>query len=181
MFKTSALFKKTFLALIVLAIGLAALPGRGVSAAGLKEPAITHPDNSRLEKVWAREQNIFQREGNRLSNAGAFFAKVQSLINKANTKGWDTSAVQAALNALTAVIPDVQAAHDPGTAIIAAHAGFDASGKVNDRTSAIATVKSLAQVLKNTRTAMNGTGKALHDAIKAFRAAHPHPETKPAK
>jgi hypothetical protein len=29
------------------------------------------------------------------------------------------------------------------------------------------------------RTAMNGTGKTLHEAIKAFRAANPRPEKTP--
>ncbi len=137
------------------------------------------PDNSRLEKVWAREQAIYQREGNRLANASNFIARVQTLIDKANQKGWDTSSVQAALNALSAVIPAVQAAHDPGAAIIASHAGFDANGKVTDRTTAIATAKSLAQVLKDTRIAMNGTGKALRAAIRAFRDAHPRPTPHP--
>jgi hypothetical protein len=105
---------------------------------------------------------------------------VQTLIDKASAKGFDTSAIQAALNALSAVIPAVQVAHAPGAAIITSHAGFDATGKVTDRTTAIATAKSLAQVLKDTRTAMNGTWKALHEAVKALRQAHPKPATTPA-
>ncbi len=86
-----------------------------------------------------RQQATYQIQGNRLSDASAFIARVQALIDKANAKGWDTSGIQAALNALSAVIPAVQAAHAPGAAIIASHAGFDASGKVTDRTTAIAT------------------------------------------
>lgn len=105
---------------------------------------------------------------------------MQALIDKATAKGWDTSGIQAALDALSAVIPAVQAAHDPGAAIIATHAGFDATGKVIDRTTAVATVKSLAQVLKATRSAMDGTLKALHEAVKAFRQSHPHSATTPA-
>ena len=56
---------------------------------------------------------------------------------------------------------------------------IDATGKVTDRTTAIATTKSLAQVLKDTRTAMNGTWKALREAVQAFRQAHPRPATTP--
>ena len=82
--------------------------------------------------------------------------------------------MQTALNAFTSVIPAAQTAHAQGAVIISSHNGFDSSGKVTDRTTAIETVKALAQVLKDTRTAMNGTGKALHEAAKAFRDAH-HP------
>jgi len=178
-------FKKFALVALVLSIGLAALPAASASAAGLQDqptPPANQPangvvpvparDNSRLERIWVRGQTAYLRQGERLANASNFITKVQTLIDKANQKGWDTSAVQVALNTLAAVIPAVQAAHDPGAAIIANHAGFDAYGKVIDRTSAIETVKALSQVLKDTRTAMNGTGQALREAVKAFRDAH---------
>ena len=180
MFKISSLIKKFSMAALVLAIALAAFPFAGASAAGLNGQANAQPDNTRLENLWARQQATYQRQSDRLANASTFIAKVQTLIDKASAKGWDTSSVQAALNALSAVIPAVQAAHAPGAAIIATHAGFDASGTVTDRTTAIATVKSLAQVFRDTRTAMDGTLKALHEAVKAFRQAHPHPATTPA-
>ena len=177
MSKFTVYFKKIALAVLVFAIGLAAIPAVGASAAGLPSPS-TPPANqtgtSGLEQAWSRVQATYQREGARLGKANEFIGKVQSLIDKASQKGWDTSAVQAALDALTAVIPAAQTAHDPGAAIISSHTGFDASGKVTDVTTAIETVKALAQVLKDTRTAMNGTGKALHEAVKAFRDAH-HP------
>ena len=179
MFKITALFKKIALAVLVLALGLAVFPLTGASAASLNSQTYAQPNNTRLENIWVREQAVYQRQTNNLANATTFIARVQTLIDKANGKGFDTSAIQAALNALSAVIPAVQAAHDPGAAIIASHAGFDTAGKVTDRTTAIATAKSLAQVLKDTRTAMNGTLKALRDAAKAFRQAHPHPATTP--
>jgi len=177
--KMTALFKKFALAALLLAVALAAFPFAGASAAGLNVTPNAQPDNTRLENLWASQQARYQRQSDRLAKASTFIATVQTLINKANAKGWDTSAVQVALNALSAVIPAVQAAHDPGTAIIASHAGFDAAGKVTDRATAIATVKSLAQVFEDTRTAMNGTWKALREAVQAFRQAHPRPATTP--
>ena len=176
MYKFIPFIKKFALAALVLAIGLAVLPATGASAAGLQDPT-TPPTTQaanfpRVELAWARAQNVYQREGDRLDKADVFIAKAQSLINKATQKGWDTSAVQAALNAFAAAIPAAQAAHDSGAAIIASHNGFDANGKVTDRTAAIATVKALVQVLKDTRAGMNGTGQALREAIKAFRDAH---------
>jgi hypothetical protein len=181
MLKLSALFKKIIPVVLVLAIASATFPLAGASAAGLTGQAVVQPDNTRLENIWVREQARYQIESNRLANASTFISKVQSLLDKATAKGWNVSSVQAALDALSAVIPAVQAAHDPGAAIIASHAGFDASGKVTDRTTAIATVKALAKVLKDTRTAMNGTLKSLHIAVKTFRQAHPHTARKDSK
>ena len=177
MSKFTAHFKKITLAVLVFAIGLAAIPAVGASAAGLPShstPPANQPGTSGLEQAWALLQASYQREGARLGKANVFIGKVQSLIDKASQKGWDTSAVQAALDAFTAVIPAAQTAHDPGAAIISSHNGFDASGKVTDGATAIKTGKALAQVLKDTRTAMNSTGKALHEAVQAFRDAH-HP------
>ncbi|MGB8213676.1 MAG: hypothetical protein WCE68_08985 [Anaerolineales bacterium] len=176
MTKVTALFKKITLAVLLLSMGLAAFPLTGAAAAGPTTP----PNNTRLETRWARQQATYQRQDKWLTVASTVIARVQTMIDKANAKGWDTSAVQAALNALSAVIPAVQAAHAPGAAIITSHAGFDANGLVTDRGTAIATAKSLAQVLKNTRTAMNGTLKAVHAAVKAFREAHPRRTTTPA-
>ena len=177
MSKFTAHFKKITLAVLVFAIGLAAIPAVGASAAGLPSqstPPANQPGTSGLEQAWARLQASYQREGARLGKANVFIGKVQSLIDKASQKGWDTSAVQVALNAFTAVIPAAQTAHDPGAAVISSHSGFDGSGKVTDRSAAIESVKALVQVLKDTRTAMNGTGKALREAVKTFREAH-HP------
>jgi hypothetical protein len=168
--------KKTVLAALVLAAGLAAIPSSAASAAGFQDelpPSENKPVNTeRLERIWAREQALYQRHTNRLAKAGEFISRAQSLIDKAAGKGWDTSAVQAALDAFAAVIPAAQAAHDPGQAIITAHAGFDPNGAVTDRAAAVETVRALGQVLKNTRLAMNGTGQALRAAVRAFRNAH---------
>ncbi len=175
MFTLSSFLKKAFLAALVLAIGAAAILPAGASAAALNDdpiPPAAKADNIRLENTWARLQAIYQREGNRLAMADEFIAKVQALIDRANQKGWDTSLVQEALNAFASVIPAAQAAHDRGEAIIANHEGFNPVGKVIDRAEAINTVRSLAQVLKDTRAAMNGTGRALREAIRDFRQAH---------
>jgi len=172
MSKLIPFFKKFALVALVLAIGLAALPASSASAAGLQDETALPASNARLERIWARAQAAYQRQDDRLAKADEFFTKAQSLIDKANQKGWDTSAVQAALDALAAVIPAVKAAHDPGAAIIASHNGFSADGKVTDRAAAIETTKALVQVLKNTYTAMNGTGRALREAVRAFRDAH---------
>ena len=204
MSKLTPFFKKFTLAAMLLAIGLAALPVAGTSAAGLQDQTTlpanwavlvladppksclfsqilssTRRDNLRLEQIWACTQAAYQRQGDRLAKADDFISRVQFLIDKANQNGWETSAIQAALDAFVAVIPAAQAVHDLGAAILASHNGFDANGKVIDRAAAIGTAKALRQVLKDTHTAMNGTGQVLREAVKAFRDAH-RPDQPPA-
>ncbi len=160
--------------------GVVPVPGRGgvvpvpayhIVPAGYPESR-TGRDNKRLEQIWARAQTAYLRQSDRLAKADEFITNAYSLIDKANQKGWDTSVVQVTLNAFTAIIPTAQAAHNPGAAIIASHNGFNADGKVTDRAVAVETVKALGQVLKDTRLAMNRTGQALREAVKAFRNAH---------
>lgn len=174
--KLASFFKKFVLAIVVLAVGLVALPASGVFAAGLPDettpPATLPAGNLRLELVWSHAKTVYQRQGYLLSLTDDFIARAQILIDRANNKGWDTTAVQTALDAFNSVIPAAKAAHFPGAAIIASHNGFDAQGRVTDRTAAMVTAKSLVQVLKDTRATMNGTGRALREAIKAFRDAH---------
>jgi hypothetical protein len=174
--KLISIFKKIVLAIVVLAVGLVALPASGVFAAALPgettPPATLPAGNLRLELVWAHAQTVYQRQGYLLSLADDFIARAQILIDRANSKGWDTSAVQTALDAFNSVIPAARSAHFPGAAIITGHNGFNAAGRVTDRTAAIETAKSLVQVLKDTRAAMNGTGRALRAVIKAFRDSH---------
>jgi hypothetical protein len=175
MSKFLSALQKPLLILLILVTGLLAFPTAGALAAGpdsVGNPPTGQPDPSRLENAWARQQQVFQRQGDRLSRAGELISKVQALIDKANGKGWDTSAVQAALTAFQSAVQDAQTVHAGGTSLIAAHAGFDANGKVTDRTQAIATVKALHQVILDTRAALNGTGRALIQALKDLRLAH---------
>ena len=135
-------------------------------------PTSTQPAGTRLQIAWGHVQKVYQRQGDMLTKAASLVTKVQALDDKANGKGWDTSAVQAALTAFQSAIQNAQSIHAGGASLISAHAGFDASGNVLDKTQAKATVLSLHQVNQNIRSAMNGTGKALCAAIKALRQAH---------
>ncbi len=174
--KITQLFKKFALVFLVLVVVMAAFPLADASAAGLNEepaPTASGPVNFRLEQAWHRQQQVYQRQERLLDEADNFIQRINNLIDRAEEKGWDTSAVQVALDDFTTAIPDAQNAHDKGAAIIASHAGFSANGRVVDRTQAIETVKALAQVMKDSRTAMDGTAQALHEALRDFRQAHP--------
>ncbi len=167
----TSMFKKFSLLVLFLALGLAALPVVPAAAAGIqtdKEP----PSYERLEAGWERLQEAYARQGERLDKADDMVARIQGLIDQATARGYDVSAVQAALDAFNAALPAAAAVHERGAAIIASHEGFNPGGKVTDPTLALETIRSLAQVLKDTHAAMDNTGQALRAAIQAFREAH---------
>jgi hypothetical protein len=172
----TVLLKKMFVLTLILGIGLAAVPTTTVSATGLNDQDNPLSDHlvvdALLEKVWAREQAIYQRQDDRLAKADDFFAKVQSGIDKVTAKGYDASGIQATLDALEAAARTAKPIHKNATSLIATHAGFDATGKVNDRAQARETVKLLGQSLKDYRSTVGDPFKALRESIKAFREAH---------
>jgi hypothetical protein len=174
-------FKKTILLALVAALGLASLPFVSVSAMGTDDP--TPPQgqvtDEKLEQVWARQQRIYEKIGKGFDRADAFTSRVQGLIDRAKENGKDVSAVQAALDAFEAAIKEAHPVYEGGKGIINSHQGFDANGKVSDPEKAKETVKSMHDKLQEIKAAMHGTGKALREAIKAYREANPRPTKSP--
>jgi len=173
------LFKKTILFALVAALAVASLSFVSVAAQGANDP--TPPpagqvSNEKLEQAWARQLKAYERMG----KAEEFVAKVQKLLDRATANGKDVSAIQSALDAFEAALKDAKPIYESAKGIINSHQGFDANGKVNDPAKAKETIKAMHEKMQEIRTAMNGTGKALHEAIKAFREANPHPEKTPA-
>lgn len=177
------LFKKTLLIALVAALMVASLPLASVSAAGLDDPHPPQPQgqvpNERLERVWARQLRLYEKIGNGFDKSDAFVERVQTLIDKAGANGKDVSAVQAALDAFEKANKDAHPVYESGKGIVNSHQGFDSNGKVTDPEKAKETVKAMGDKLKEIKDAMGGTGKALHEALKAFREANPRPEKLP--
>jgi hypothetical protein len=177
------MFKKTMLLALVAALTVASLPFASVSALGVDDPKPPKPDgqvtNEKLEQVWARQQSAYAKIGKGFDRDDEFTGKVQKLIDRAKENGKDVSAVQAALTAFEAAIKQAHPVYESGKGIINSHQGFDASGKVTDPEKARETVRAMGEKLKEIKAAMNGTGKALHEALKAFREANPRPAKTP--
>jgi len=179
MFNKPSIFKKLVITILLLGVGLLALPTTNALAAEPPgQPEI--PSNlvvtpARLERTWTRLQRSYERQDERLAKSADFIGRVETLIEKANNKGWDTSEVQAALDAFVQALPAAAQAHEPGAAIIASHAGFDDNGMVIDRQAAFETTKSLRQVLMDTRSAMDGTSEELRHAIRDLFEAYGEP------
>jgi hypothetical protein len=164
---------KTLSIACIMGMALAAVPTGGALAAGEYDegspPVPGIGSHERLERAWLRLKEVYGHQADRLSRASEVIEKVQLLIAKAEEKGLDSSLVQAALEAFTAHIPRAQEIHTQGSAILAAHAGFDGSGEVTDPAAARETVSNLAQVVKDAHDAMEGTGISLREAIRALR------------
>ena len=169
-------FKKTLLLALVVAVGVASLTVLGVSAAGLNDPQPQQQiTNERLEKIWARQLVAY----NRMGKTDQFIERVQKLIDRASANGKDVSAVQTALDAFAEAWKDANPIYQSMTGIVNSHPGFDENGKVTDTEKAQETVKSMRETMQEIRSILDGSGKALRDAIQAFREANPRPERTP--
>ena len=169
------LFRKTTLLALVAALAAASLPLASVLAAGAEDPSVPpigELTNERLEKIWARQLRTYEK----LGKAEDVIEKAQALIDRASANGKDVSAVQAALDAFEEAIKDAKPIYESANGIVNSHQGFDADGKVTDPEKAKDTIQQMGEKLKEIREAMAGTGKALHEAIRAFREANPRPE-----
>ncbi len=170
-------FRKMILSVLVAMLALAALPVTNVFAQA-ENPPVREPSTEQLEKAWAHQLKVYERLGKVFEEGDAHFAKAQELIDKATAKGRDASAVQAALNAFSAAVGRSESIYNEVDVLITTHAGFDANGKVTDAAQAQTTLQAVRAKLQELRTSMDGTGKTLRAAIKAFREAN-KPVNKP--
>ena len=127
---------------------------------------------TRLEQVYAREQNWLMKQGAQLTKANQVVTKVQDRINALQAKGKNVSALQTALDAFKASLATAQSDHDNAAAILATHAGFDSNGKVIDRTLALQTVRSAGKDLRACHRTLAEALKDLHGAILKWREAN---------
>ena len=167
--------KKILITVLVVAFGLGPVPVASVYALGVADPGNPPAANQagdRLPKIWARERAVYNRLGKFLKNADGRLTRAQELIDKASANGRDVSAIQAALDAFTEAVRKVRPTYDAAGGIVSAHQGFDANGNVIDQTRALQTVKDLGEDLKQIRQPLIESGKALREAVKAFRQAN---------
>ena len=164
-------FKKMILAVLAAALVFAVFPVTGVFAQGATPPAGTKPEltNAKLEKVWARQLKLYGRIDKTYTNGDAKLEKLQELIDKAAANGKDVTAVQSALDAFKIAVKNTKPIYESMKGIVNSHQGFDSNGKVTDFDKAKSTVQEMGAKLKEAKSSMGGTGKALMQAIKAFR------------
>jgi hypothetical protein len=175
--KFTLLIKKTVLVALVAALAFAALPVTNAYASGLSDPTDPPPDEARhsgerLERVWARLQRAYERQGRKLERADGMVEKFQGLIDRLEENGKDVTALQAALDVFEEALKDAHPIYESAKGILNSHKGFDEDGKVIDHEKALETVKDLGAKLKEVRQILGEPGRALREAIKAFRDAN---------
>jgi hypothetical protein len=163
--------KKTILAACVAVFIFAALPLTSAFAQDENPPG-GELTNAKLERAWARQLKFHERLGKRFENSDEHVSKVQEMIDKAAANGREVSALQAALDAFAAALNEARPAYESTQTIVDLHNGFDANGKVIDAEQAQATVQEMRAKLGEVKSLMNGTGRALREALKAFREAN---------
>lgn len=162
------IFQKVVLALSTAVLVFAAFPVTSAFAADDTPPAPTE----RLEKIWARQLQAYEKIGKAFADVDAHIAKFQDRIDKAAANGKDVTALQTALDAYETALKSAQPTYASIASIVNAHAGFDANGKVTDAEQAKSTVEQMRTKMQEIKSTMNGTFKALHEALKAFREAN---------
>jgi hypothetical protein len=180
-------FQRFILGALIAALVIVALPLASAYAAGVSDtvalPALSTPDptiaNARLELAFARQQVKVARIGAEIANFNLVSKDTQILIDKAKANGKDVIALQAAFDAFKVAFEKGNPIYEQADALARSHSGFDGNGNVTDVEKAKATVKSLAQSLKQYQDAVSGPFKALREALKAFRQANPRPTKTP--
>lgn len=182
--KTKSVLNKTILAVLVAALALASFPLTNAYAAAKYDPPQPplqdrQLSNERLERIWARELKAYERLGKLFDHNDGVVEKIQDLIDRASQNGKDVSAVQAALDAFEAALQDARPTYESLKGIVNSHQGFDDAGKVTDAEKAKETVREMGAKLKEIRDQMAGTGRALREAVRAFREANKPATTSP--
>lgn len=176
--------KKTVLIGSVAALTLAAAPWTSVQAAAGQDPSAPPAGgevrDGHLERAWARLQIAYDRQGRMLDRADRLIEKAQSLLDRAEENGKDVAALQAALDAFADAVKDAHPIYESAKGIINSHKGFDDEGKVTDSELAAQTVEEMAGKLQEIRELVGTPGKALREALKAFRESN-RPAEAPAR
>jgi hypothetical protein len=159
------IFNKMILVVLAAALVFAAFPMTSVFARG----ELTH---EKLEQVWARQLKNYEKIGKGFEDTDALIAKFQVRIDKATANGKDVTALQAALDAFASALKSGKPTYDSMSGIVNSHQGFDVNGKVTDAEKAMSTVKEMRTKMEELKSTMGGTGKALREALKAFREAN---------
>jgi hypothetical protein len=168
----TGIYKKVFLAVLTAALVFAAYPVPNVYAQDGNPPK-GELAPIRLEQVWARELKAYERLGRVFADIDHTVARLQARLDLAARNGRDVTRLQAALDAFESALTSTRPAYEGMSGLVSAHLGFASNGKVVDAAQARTTVREVGLKLDEIKSSMGGTGRALHEALKAFRAARP--------
>ncbi len=128
--------------------------------------------DERLAQAYTRTQSWLKEQTDNLGKANDAAVKAQTQIDTLKAKGKHTSTLEAALAAFKTQVVAAQTDHDKAVGILSTHAGFDAQGKVTDRTQARQTLTSARQSLEDAHLTLRQALLDLHVAIRDWRKAN---------
>jgi len=164
----TSLLKKVILVVLTAALVFAATPVSNAYAQDGNPPK-GELTPIRLEQVWARELQAYDRLGRAFEDIDQTVAKLQARLDLAAQNGRDVASLQAALDAFESALTSARPAYEEMSGLVSSHLGFDSNGKVVDALQARTTVREVGLKLDKIKSSMGGTGRALHKALKAIR------------
>jgi TolA-binding protein len=169
----------SLVAVLIVGVAAFAIPGGSAAAQSPTPQPNSVPQarinllNARLERMLRAEQATLERMTRHFDRLDRFITRVDTLIEKAKANGKDVSALEAALSDFQAKEGDARVVFNAASSLLAAHAGFDANGKVTDRAKARTTLDDAHAKFQDIRAIILDAARNLHDALKAWREANP--------
>ena len=130
------------------------------------------PTDALLSRRYKLDQAWLNGQATNLNKAADLVTAIQSLITEAQARSIDTTSLEAALAAYQSQLTTAGASHTSAANLLAAHAGFDANGKVTSRPAASQTVHSATQALKDAHGLLVSSTRSLLGAVIAFETTN---------
>lgn len=131
--------------------------------------ALPTPDNQLLENLLVRERLALSNQQTRLSLAHTVSDSTQEYIDKQKAMGKDTSSLESALSAFNQAITSTEANNSTAAQLLANPAGFDASGQVVDRQTALNTLRNAGYSLRQGHLTITQATINLRMAVRSYR------------
>ncbi len=134
-----------------------------------RTPRVAQQVDQNLSFTLQREQSWLQLQQTNLTQAGQISARAQNLIDEAQAKGLDVTALQNALSAFNTQLAAATTSHGQAASILSARAGFDAGGNVTDTQTAHQTVLSARDALRQAHLTLASAAINLRQAVQSWR------------
>lgn len=128
-----------------------------------------HNQGQNLGQAYQKAQDQLSAQTTNLEKAEDAIDRIQALIDHAQNKGQNTSALQHALKTYQSQLTKAEAYITTASNILSTHTGFDDDGNVTDRAGAAQTVKDANQALTDASGLLS---QAVSDLQKAFQSWH---------
>lgn len=122
-----------------------------------------------LENFLVRENLALSNQQTRLTLSHKVSETTQSYIDNQKEAGKDVSSLESALNSFNQAIIQSETYNATAASLLADPAGFDSSGQVTDRESALQTLRQAGQALRQAHLTLTQASLNLRIAIQTYR------------